>query len=236
MLLELKNISVYYEKAQALSNLSICANEGEIVTIIGANGAGKTTTLKAIAGLVRLVSGEIWFDGNRIDRSPPEKMVSRGISYAMEGKRLFPFMTVVENLEMGAYWRSDKDQIMRDMEDVFKILPRLKERQNQKAGTMSGGEQQMLTIARALMSKPKLLLLDEPSLGLAPKILMDVARVVKHLNEEIGLTVLIVEQNAQMALNLAHRGYVLEIGNITLEGDTQSLSGNPFIKRAYLGV
>ena len=235
MLLEVKNISVYYAKARAVKDLSIDISAGEIVTIIGSNGAGKTTTLKAIAGLVRPTAGEIWFDSHRIDKCHPEEMAARGIGYAMEGRKLFPFMTVLENLEMGAYCQKDKKEVDRVMEAVFERFPRLWERRSQKAGTMSGGEQQMLVIGRALMIKPKLLLLDEPSLGLAPKILMDVARIIKDLNK-VGLTILIVEQNARMALSLANRGYVLEVGKITLEGNAQSLKANPSVKRAYLGI
>lgn len=235
MLLEVKNISVYYAKARAVKDLSIDISAGEIVTIIGSNGAGKTTTLKAIAGLVRPTAGEIWFDSHRIDKCNPCEMAARGIGYAMEGRQLFPFMTVLENLEMGAYCQKDKKEVSRVMETVFERFPRLLERRKQKAGTMSGGEQQMLIIGRALMAKPKLLLLDEPSLGLAPKILMDVAKIIKDLNK-VGLTILIVEQNARMALSLATRGYVIEVGKITLKGNAQFLKANPSVKRAYLGI
>lgn len=233
MLLELKDIVVHYEKAEALRGVSIGVNEGEIVTIIGSNGAGKTTTLKAIAALVRPTSGEIWFEGQRIDGLPPEKIAKRDIAFCMEGRRLFPFMTVLENLEMGAYCRRDKDK--RDLENIFDLFPVLRERQRQKAGTLSGGEQQMLTIGRALMSKPKLMLVDEPSLGLAPMVVADLAKTFKELNR-IGLTVLLVEQNAQMALSLAHRGYILEVGKITTEGDSQLLRNNDHVRQVYLGV
>jgi len=233
MLLELKDIVVHYEKAEALRGVSIGVNEGEIVTIIGSNGAGKTTTLKAIAALVRPTSGEIWFEGQRIDGLPPEKIAKRDIAFCMEGRRLFPFMTVLENLEMGAYCRRDKDK--RDLENIFDLFPVLRERQRQKAGTLSGGEQQMLTIGRALMSKPKLMLVDEPSLGLAPMVVADLAKTFKELNR-IGLTVLLVEQNAQMALGLAHRGYILEVGKITTEGDSQLLRNNDHVRQVYLGV
>jgi len=233
MLLELKDIVVHYEKAEALRGVSIGVNEGEIVTIIGSNGAGKTTTLKAIAALVRPTSGEIWFEGQRIDGLPPEKIAKRNIAFCMEGRRLFPFMTVLENLEMGAYCRRDKDK--RDLENIFDLFPVLRERQRQKAGTLSGGEQQMLTIGRALMSKPKLMLVDEPSLGLAPMVVADLAKTFKELNR-IGLTVLLVEQNAQMALSLAHRGYILEVGKITTEGDSQLLRNNDHVRQVYLGV
>lgn len=235
MLLEIKNIVVRYDKAIALKGVSMCVDEGEIVTIIGANGAGKTTTLKTIAGLIRATSGEVWFRGQRIDIDAPQRMIGKGIAFSMEGRRLFPNMTVLENLQMGAYWRKDKDEISTDLESIFELFPRLRERQKQKAGTLSGGEQQMLTIARAIMSKPKLLLLDEPSLGLAPMVLDDVARTIKKLNER-GLTVLLVEQNAQMALGLANRGYTLEVGEVTTAGDCQFLRGNEHVRKAYLGV
>lgn len=234
-MLEVKHIAVHYEKAQALKDVSINVAEGEIVVIIGSNGAGKTTTLKSITGLVHLTRGEIWFEGDRIDEEHPEKMVSKGISICMEGRRLFPFMTTLENLQMGAFWRRDKDEIRRDLESAFEAFPVLEKRQKQKAGTLSGGEQQMLAIARALMSRPRLLLLDEPSLGLAPIVVAHLAKAVKRLNET-GLTILLVEQNAEMALTLAHRGYVLEVGRITMEGDSQTLRGNDYVKTAYLGI
>jgi branched-chain amino acid transport system ATP-binding protein len=214
MLLELKQVTVHYEKAEALKEVSIGVDEGEVVTIIGSNGAGKTTTLKAIAALVRPVSGEIWFEGRRIDRLAPEKIAMRGVAFSMEGRRLFPFMTVLENLQMGAYCRKDKD-VGHDLETIFSLFPVLRDRQRQKAGTLSGGEQQMLTIGRALMSGPRLLLIDEPSMGLAPMVVSYCAETLKELNRKTGLTILLVEQNAQMALRLAHRGYVLEVGKIT---------------------
>jgi len=235
MSLEVKHIAVYYEKAEALKDVSIKVDKGEVVVIIGSNGAGKTTTLKSIAGLVHPARGEIWFEGHRIDREPPEKMVSKGVSISMEGRRLFPFMTVLENLQMGAFQRKDKDEIHRDLESAFEVFPVLEERQKQNAGTLSGGEQQMLAIARALMSRPRLLLLDEPSLGLAPMVVAHLAKAVKRLNE-MGLTILLVEQNAEMALALAHRGYVLEVGRITMEGDSQALHRNDHVREAYLGV
>ena len=234
-LLELKSVTVHYGKALALNDVSIAVGEGEIVTIIGSNGAGKSTTLRAIAGLVRLTSGEIWFDGKRIDKDAPERMVKTGISYCMEGRRLFPNMTVLENLDMGAISRKDREGIKKDLKSVFERFPILEERRSQKAGTLSGGQQQMLTIGRALMSKPRLLLMDEPSLGLAPMVVADVARIVKELNES-GLGVLLVEQNAQMALALASRGYVLEVGNVIVEGDAEPLRENDFVKIAYLGI
>lgn len=234
MLLELKNVTVHYEKAEALKKVSVSVDEGEVVTIIGSNGAGKTTTLRVIYALVRPTSGEIWFEGQRIDGLSPEKIARRGIGFCMEGRRLFPYMTVLENLQMGAFCRRDKD-IKRDLEKIFETFPILRERQRQKAGTLSGGEQQMLTIGRALASRPRLLLVDEPSLGLAPLVVAEVARTVKELNRA-GLTILLVEQNAQMALSLAQRGYVIEVGKITTEGDSQSLRGNDHVRRAYLGI
>lgn len=215
-----------------LKDVSITVKDGEIVTVIGSNGAGKSTALKTIAGLVQPLSGEIWFEGSRIDKCSPEEIVSKGISFCMEGRRLFPFMTVVENLEMGAFICRDKDRIDANIEKVFERFPRLRERRTQKEGTLSGGEQQMLAIGRALMSSPKLLLLDEPSLGLAPMIVVDIERITR----ELGIATLIVEQNAQMALRLAHRGYVLQVGEIILEGDSQLLQENSFVKQAYLGI
>ena len=234
MLLELKEVTVHYEKAEALKKVSVGVDVGEVVTIIGSNGAGKTTILKVIAALVRPTSGEIWFEGKRVDGLPPEKIARRGIGFCMEGRRLFPFMTVLENLQMGAFCRRDKE-IKSDLENIFKTFPLLRERQKQKAGTLSGGEQQMVTIGRALMSRPRLLLIDEPSLGLAPLVVAEVARTVKELNRT-GLTILLVEQNAQMALGLAHRGYVMEVGTLTTEGDSQSLRGDDHVRQAYLGV
>lgn len=234
MLLQVKNVQVHYQKAEALKGVCLDVDEGEIVTIIGSNGAGKTTTLKSIAGLVRLSHGEIWFDGERVDKRDPEQMIRLGISFCMEGRRLFPFMTVLENLELGAFSRRSRTEVSRGLEEVFERFPILRERKRQKAGTLSGGEQQMLAIGRALMSRPRLLLLDEPSLGLAPMIIADVGKVLRELNQA-GLTILLVEQNAQMALRLANRGYVLEIGKIILEGDTGSLRGDERVKKAYLG-
>lgn len=231
-MLEVKNINVNYGKARVLKDVSITVKDGEIITVIGSNGAGKSTTLKTIAGLVQPLSGEIWFQGSRIDKCSPEEIVNKGISFCMEGRRLFPFMTVVENLEMGAFICRDKDRIGANIEKAFERFPRLRERRTQKAGTLSGGEQQILAIGRALMSSPKLLLLDEPSLGLAPMIIVDIEKITR----ELGIATLIVEQNAQMALRLAHRGYVLQVGEIILEGDSKLLQENSFVKQAYLGI
>ena len=234
-MLEVRNLTVHYGKALALNQVSIKVNEGEIVTIIGANGAGKSSTLRAISGLVRATSGEIWFRSGRIDNHPAYEMIMRGIGHCMEGRRLFPKMTVLENLELGAFQRRDKEEIQRDLEAIFNQFPILREREKQRAGTLSGGEQQMLTIARALMSRPRLLLMDEPSLGLAPLIVVHVAEIIKELNEK-GISILLVEQNAQMALGLAHRGYTLEVGRVTNEGDSKSLRNNDYVRKAYLGV
>lgn len=235
MLLEMRHVVVHYEKAEALKGVSINVVNGEIVTIIGSNGAGKSTTLKSIAALIHPTSGEIWFDGHRVDTCRPEEMVKKGVSICMEGRRLFPFMTVLENLQMGAFCRRDKTEIGGDIGSVFDLFPVLRERKKQKAGSLSGGEQQMLTIGRALMSGPKLLLLDEPSLGLAPKIVTHMAKTAKELNKR-GLSILLVEQNAQMALRIAHRGYLMEVGEIVLAGEAQSLYGNDYVRRAYLGT
>jgi len=208
--------------------------EGSIVTLIGSNGAGKTTTLRAISGLKHPTSGEIWFDGQRIDRLPPEKINKLGIAQVPEGRRVFPQMTVMENLNMGAFLREDKDGVRRDVEEVFRHFPVLKERQKQYAGTLSGGEQQMLAMGRGLMSNPKLLLLDEPSLGLSPILVMEIAKIIKDISQG-GKTIVLVEQNARLALSLAQKAYVLETGNIVLEGDAKDLRENEQVKKAYLG-
>jgi len=234
MLLELKDVSVNYGKVKALKNVSVEVAEGEMVSIVGANGAGKTTTLRTIAGLLHPVSGEVWFDGKRIDGRHTEDIVRRGVSLCMEGRRLFPHMTVVENLQMGGYCRKSSET-RKNMEEVFEIFPVLKERQRQQAGTLSGGQQQMLTLGRSMMAKPRLLMLDEPSLGLAPLVVSDLAKTIKGLNER-GLTVLLVEQNARMALRISDRAYALEVGAVAVEGDSESLAGNDYIRRAYLGV
>jgi branched-chain amino acid transport system ATP-binding protein len=236
MLLDVKSLTVHYVKAEALKNVSINVGEGEVVTIIGTNGAGKTTLLKSIAGLVpTITAGEIWCDGQRIDGLAANEVAKSGVKLCMEGRRVFPYMTVLENLELGAFIRQDKNEIRHDLEGVLKRFPVLDRRRSQKAGTLSGGEQQMLAIGRAIMSRPKLLALDEPSLGLAPLVVSELGKIINDLNDS-GLTVLLVEQNAQMAMRLAHRGYVLEVGEITLSGDAQFLSKNDYVKRAYLGV
>ena len=234
MLLDVKDITVYYHKVAAVRNISMGVDEGGIITLIGANGAGKTTTLRAISGLKHPTTGEIWFDGKRIDRLPPEKINEAGIAQVPEGRRVFPQMTVMENLSMGAFLRKDTGAMNRDLEMVFRHFPILKEREKQAAGTLSGGEQQMLAMARALMSAPKLILMDEPSLGLSPILCMEIAKIIKDIHGE-GRTIVLVEQNARLALALAERAYVLETGNIVLHGDAKELRENAQVKKAYLG-
>lgn len=234
-LLEITNMSVHYGRIQAIEDLSISVEEGEIVTLIGANGAGKTSTMRAAAGLLSLSGGSIRFDGEDITKVKGHRRVQRGISLAPEGRGIFPAMTVMENLDMGAYGRKDKAGIKEDHERVFDLFPRIKERLSQKGGTMSGGEQQMLAIGRALMSRPRILLLDEPSMGLAPQFIRQVFAIIRQVNEQ-GTTVLLVEQNANQALALAHRAYVLETGKITHSGTGKEILANPAVKEAYLGV
>ncbi|MBI4764691.1 MAG: ABC transporter ATP-binding protein [Deltaproteobacteria bacterium] len=233
-LLAVKNIRVHYGRVEALKGVSIHVEEGSIVSLIGSNGAGKTTTLKSIFGLTKLTEGEIYFDGQRIDRLPPLEIARRKIAYAMEGRRLFPFMTVLENLEMGAFLRKDKSEIQKELQEIFRRFPVLKDRQKQQAGTLSGGEQMMLAIGRALMAKPRLLLLDEPSLGLAPLVVREIGRMITEINQR-KVTILLVEQNSKLGLGVAHKGYVLEVGKIALEGPSQELLGNDHVKRTYLG-
>ncbi|GAB3391497.1 ABC transporter ATP-binding protein [Amycolatopsis echigonensis] len=234
-LLELSDVSVHYGRIQAVSGLSITVNEGEIVTLIGANGAGKSTTMRAISGIRPISSGSIRFDGEDISRLRGDLRVVRGISQAPEGRGIFPGMTVLENLDMGAYARKDRKNLQPDFDRVFELFPRLAERKTQVGGTMSGGEQQMLAIGRALMAKPRLLLLDEPSMGLAPQFIQQIFRIITEINRQ-GTTVLLVEQNAQQALSRAHRAYVLETGQITKTGTGQELLADTSIKEAYLGV
>jgi branched-chain amino acid transport system ATP-binding protein len=235
MLLEVKDASVNYQKVSAIRNITLQAPASGIVTIIGGNGAGKTTTLRAISGLAKLSGGEIWFDGQRIDRLPPEKIVARGIAHVPEGRRVFPDLTVEENLRTGAFLRRDKAQIEADLEVVFNRFPRLRERRTQFAKTMSGGEQQMLAIGRALMAKPRLLLLDEPSMGLAPVIVEEIAVIIEEISKQ-GVAVILVEQNAELALELADHAYVLETGDLVLEGKAKDLHENDHVRRAYLGA
>ncbi len=234
MLLRVKNASVYYAKVAAVRNVSIDVEEGQIVALIGANGAGKSTTLRAISGLKRPSSGEIWFKDQRIDHLAPEKINRLGIAQVPEGRRIFPQMTVLENLEMGAFQRRDAEGIGRDMEMVFRHFPILRERRTQAGGTLSGGEQQMLAMGRALMSDPQLLLMDEPSLGLSPIMCQEIAKIIRDVHKE-GRTIVLVEQNARLALALAQKAYVFETGSIVLEGDAKELSKNDQVRKTYLG-
>jgi branched-chain amino acid transport system ATP-binding protein len=233
-LLEIDSLNVYYGAIHALKGISFYIKKGEIVTLIGANGAGKSTTINTISGLLKPKKGTIIFEDKRLEKLFPHKIVELGISQAPEGRKIFPNLTTLENLELGAYARKDKDGIKKDLERVFKLFPRLKERVKQNAVTLSGGEQQMLAIGRALMSHPKLLLLDEPSLGLAPLLVKSIFNTILEINQ-LGTTILLVEQNAHMALQIAHRGYVLETGRIVLEDTTQNLLNNQQVKEAYLG-
>jgi branched-chain amino acid transport system ATP-binding protein len=234
-LLDLKNVKVFYGKVEAVKGASLDVAEKEIVVVIGANGAGKSTILRTISGLNVPASGEIWHSGQRIDGLPVHQITKLGISHVPEGRRLFPRLNVLHNLELGAYLQKDKTEINQHMEEVFTHLPILRERMGQLAGTLSGGEQQMLSIGRALMSKPRLLLLDEPSLGLAPLVVKEIARIIRDINGR-GVAIVLVEQNAHMALRLANRGYVLETGKITLQGPAQELLRNDHVKKAYLGA
>ncbi|KAA2261613.1 ABC transporter ATP-binding protein [Solihabitans fulvus] len=234
-LLELSDVSVHYGRIGALSGISLTVEEGEIVTLIGANGAGKTTTMRAISGIRPLSGGKITFDGEDITKLRADLRVVRGISQAPEGRGVFPGMTVLENLDMGAYARKDRKNLAEDFERVFTLFPRLGERKSQVGGTMSGGEQQMVAIGRALMARPRLLLLDEPSMGLAPQFIQQIFRIITEINQQ-GTTVLLVEQNAQQALSRAHRAYVLETGSISKTGTGPELLADPSVKEAYLGV
>jgi branched-chain amino acid transport system ATP-binding protein len=233
-ILELTDVHTYYGSIHALKGISIEVREGEIVTLLGSNGAGKSTTLRSINGLNRPRQGSIRFEGRDITTVPAHEIVKRGIAQSPEGRRLFPRMSVTENLEMGAFQRSDRAGIREDMDRVFELFPRLRERRTQRAGTMSGGEQQMCAIGRALMARPKLLLLDEPSLGLAPIFVERIFEIIKTINEQ-GTSILLVEQNALMALDAAHRGYVLETGRIALADRAEALKTNEQVRKTYLG-
>ncbi|MCV2871601.1 ABC transporter ATP-binding protein [Defluviimonas sp. WL0050] len=235
MLLELRDVAVNYGQVSALRHLSMSVPDGAIVTIIGGNGAGKTTTLRAMSGLAKLATGEILFEGERIDTLPADRIVARGIAHVPEGRRIFPDMTVEENLRTGAFLRRDKAGVESDLDKVYHRFPRLKERRTQRAQTMSGGEQQMLAIGRALMARPKLLLMDEPSMGLAPVIVEEIARIIEEINAD-GVPVVLVEQNAGLALDLASHAYVLETGNLALEGPAHELHDNEHVRAAYLGI
>jgi branched-chain amino acid transport system ATP-binding protein len=234
-LLELQDVHSYYGNIHALKGISLTVDKGEIVTLIGANGAGKSTTLRTISGIIKPRQGAVKLAGERIDELPAHKVVERGVLQSPEGRRIFPRLSVQENLEMGAFTRTDKDGIAEDMERVFGLFPRLKERATQKGGTLSGGEQQMLAIGRALMGRPKVLLLDEPSMGLAPVLVEQIFSIIKDINTQ-GITILLVEQNALMALGIAHRGYVLQTGQIVLADSAQGLSENETVQKAYLGM
>ncbi|MBI4674579.1 MAG: ABC transporter ATP-binding protein [Chloroflexi bacterium] len=233
-LLAVNDIHTYYGHIYALKGISITVEKGEVVTLIGANGAGKTTTLKTISGLLHPKQGTIFLEGEQISGLPPHVIVSKGVGQAPEGRQIFTRLTVEENLDMGAYSRQDKLEIKKDLEHVYQIFPRLAERRNQAGGTLSGGEQQMLAIGRALMSRPRILLLDEPSMGLAPVLVDTIFQIIQELNRE-GTTILLVEQNAARALSVANRGYVLETGHIFVEGSAQELAKNEQVRKAYLG-
>jgi len=235
-MLKVNDIHTYYGNIQALKGISIEVSEGEIITLIGANGAGKSTTLMSICGIVPPRKGEILFLGNPITNMPPDQIVAKGIIQVPEGRRIFPYLTVKENLDMGALLRNDKEAINRDYEYVCELFPILAERRNQAGGTLSGGEQQMLAISRALMANPKLLLMDEPSLGLAPIIVQRIFEVIRKINQENKTTIFLVEQNANLALKVAHRGYVMENGRISLTDTTENLMKNENVKKAYLGI
>ena len=233
-MLKVEDINVYYGAIHALKGISIAVKEGEIVTLIGANGAGKSTILRTISGLLRAKSGDVLFEGKSIAAKPAEEIVKSGISQVPEGRRIFANMTVEENLELGAYIRSDKPGIKKDIAKIFERFPRLSERRTQVAGTLSGGEQQMLAIGRGLMSQPRLLLLDEPSMGLAPLLVKEIFSIIKEINAT-GTTILLVEQNAHMALSIANHAYVLETGRITLAGPAKELAESEAVRKAYLG-
>jgi len=231
---QVQNLKVFYERVEALKGITIGMENGAIVTLIGANGAGKSTALRAISGLIAISSGEILFREKKIHGLSPQEIVRSGIAHVPEGRRVFPYMTVKENLKLGAFRRKDKEGIRNDLEGVFEHFPVLRDRRSQRAGSLSGGEQQMLAIGRALMSQPLLLLLDEPSLGLAPLMVKEVGRIIREINQK-NVGIILVEQNAQMALRLAHKGYVLETGSVVLQGEASELIDNEHVKKAYLG-
>ncbi len=234
-MLELKNVNISYGAIHAVHDVSLCVNDGEIVSLIGANGAGKTTILHTITGLKKAVSGSIMYDGTDLLKTEASKIINLGIAHVPEGRHIFPDMTVTENLEMGAYIRNDKSEIQTSMKEIFERFPRLKERRKQIAGTLSGGEQQMLAVGRALMSHPKILLMDEPSMGLSPLLVKEIFGIIKEVHKQ-GITVLLVEQNAKMALTVANRAYVLETGRISMDGDANELLNDEKVKKAYLGL
>ena len=235
MILQVEDIHTFYGSIEALKGISIEVKEGEVVTLIGSNGAGKSTTLRSISGLNAPKTGKIIYDGKEIQGTPAHEVAALGIAQAPEGRRIFPRLTVGENLDMGAFLRSNRQEITRDRERVFELFPRLKERENQKGGTMSGGEQQMLAMGRAMMANPKMLLLDEPSLGLAPVVVDRIYETIREINAQ-GVTILLVEQNANYALDVSKRGYVLETGKVALSNDSESLRNDPEVMKAYLGT
>ena len=232
-ILEVKDLNVYYGVIHAIKDVSFHVGKGEIVTLIGANGAGKTTTLQTITGLIQAKSGHVSYDGKDISKTPGYKLVAKGIAHVPEGRRVFADLSVYQNLMLGAYTRKDKDEVAKTLQMVYDRFPRLLERKEQRAGTLSGGEQQMLAMGRALMSKPKLMLLDEPSMGLSPIYVNEIFDIIQKINQD-GVTVLLVEQNANKALSIANRAYVLETGSVVLEGDAHELMENPQVKAAYL--
>ena len=234
-LLTIENLSVHYGAIRALHGVSISVEPGEIVTLIGANGAGKSTTLRAVSGLVKPSGGTITFDGKNLAGWAPHKILRLGLAQVPEGRGIFPNLTVDENLDLGAFARTDRKNLGGDRERVFALFPRLKERLDQRAGTLSGGEQQMLAIGRALLARPRLLLLDEPSLGLAPQLVQTIFKIIREINAS-GTTIFLVEQNAHMALRVAHRAYVLEVGSVVMQGDARQLAASDEVKKAYLGI
>lgn len=234
-MLDFKDVELYYDHVYALKGVSIDLEQGETVALIGANGAGKSSILRAITGLAKIKSGSVAFEGEQIAGTNPAEIVSKGIAMVPEGRRVFPYMSVKDNLLMGAFTRSDKADVQRTLDSVLERFPRLKERYSQSAGTLSGGEQQMMVIGRALMAKPRLLLLDEPSLGVAPKLVQDIARSIVAINRDEGVSVLLVEQNSRMALSISHRAYALTTGNVVISGNSKELLTDPRIKAAYLG-
>jgi branched-chain amino acid transport system ATP-binding protein len=235
MYFECKDLTVRYDKVTALRGVSLGVEQGQVAALIGANGAGKSTTLRAITGLKKPAEGEIWFEGQRIDQLPPAEIVARGIAMVPEGRRIYPYMTVQDNLLMGAYLRKDKAGIKRDLERIYARFPRVKERLRQQGGTLSGGEQEMVVVGRALMARPKLLLLDEPSLGLAPMVVREIAKMIVEVNREDKVSIVLVEQNSRMALKVSRHAYVLETGRVGLEGPSDELMHNDHIRRLYLG-
>jgi branched-chain amino acid transport system ATP-binding protein len=235
MYFEMKDVVVNYDRVRALKGVSIALQQGEVITLIGANGAGKSTTMRAVTGLAKIASGEIWFDGQRIDKLPPQDIVGLGIVEVPEGRHVYPYMSVLDNLMMGAYSRKDRKYIRRDLERVYQIFPVLEERKRQQGSSLSGGEQQQLALGRALMAQPRLLLLDEPSLGLSPILVREVSKTITMLNQVERISIVLVEQNARMALKISNKGYVLETGSIALQDESKNLINNDYVRRLYLG-